>query len=120
MILPDSSVWIDHFRQGNASLGEFLENDAVLCHPFIVGELACGQLPSRDSTIQLLQTLEEAPMMQHEEVLILIERHRLMASGIGWIDAHLLGSALLAGAELWTLDAALARVAARMSVQFRP
>jgi predicted nucleic acid-binding protein len=114
MILPDSSVWIDHFRRGNPSLAELLENDQALCHPFIVGELACGYLRSRESTIHLLQTLPEAPMMRHEEVLILIERHRLMASGIGWLDAHLLGSALLAGAKLWTLDVALARAAANL------
>ncbi len=114
MTLPDFSVWIDHFRRGNASLIELLRNGHALCHPFIVGELACGHLPSRASTIQLLQTLPEAPMMRHEEVLILIERHRLMASGIGWLDAHLLGSALLAGAKLWTFDAALAKAAAKL------
>ena len=120
MILPDSSVWIDHFRHGNASLAELLENDEVCCHPFIVGELVCGSLHARSSTIHLLRTLIEVPMMQHEEVLFLIERHRLMASGIGWLDAHLLGSALLAGAGLWTLDAALARAAARLKVLVRP
>jgi predicted nucleic acid-binding protein len=117
MTLADSSVWIDHFRRGNAALGELLRNGHVLCHPFIVGELACGQLPSRASTIQLLRTLPEAPMLHHEEVLLLVERHRLMASGIGWLDAHLLGSALLADAKLWTFDAALAKAAAKLDRQ---
>jgi len=119
MILPDSSVWIAHFKRVNASLAESLDNEA-LCHPFIVGELACGNLPSRTSTITLLQTLPEAPLMQHEEVLILVERHRLMASGIGWVDAHLLGSALLAGAGLWTLDRALANAAHKLGVAANP
>ena len=114
MMLPDSSIWIDHFRHGNTSLVELLENNQVLCHPFIVGELACGHLSSRESTIVLLQTLPEAPMMHHEEVLVLVERHRLMASGIGWLDAHLLGSALLAGAKLWTFDQALAKAVAKL------
>ena len=114
MMLPDTSVWIDHFRHGNASLVELLQNGQALCHPFIVGELACGHLPTRVSTIQWLRTLPEAPMLHHEEVLILVERHRLMASGIGWLDAHLLGSALLAGAKLWTFDAALAKAAAKL------
>jgi predicted nucleic acid-binding protein len=108
MILIDTSVWIAHFKRANARLAESLENAQVLCHPFIVGELACGDLPSRASTITLLQTLPDAPLMQHEEVLMLVERHRLMGTGIGWVDAHLLGSALLAGAELWTLDGPLA------------
>jgi len=116
MMLPDPSVWIDHFRRGNSFLAESLENDQVLCHAFILGELACGDLPSRVSTIQWLRALPEAPLVQHDEVLLLIERHRLMASGIGWIDAHLLGSALLARAELWTLDAPLARAARRLGV----
>jgi hypothetical protein len=120
MILPDSSVWIAHFKRANASLAELLENDEALCHPFIVGELACGHLPSRASTLALLQTLPEAPLMQHEEVLILVERHRLMASGIGWVDAHLLGSALLAGATLWTLDRSLANAARKLGVAASP
>jgi predicted nucleic acid-binding protein len=117
MILPDSSVWIAHFKRANAVLAESLENDQVLCHPFIVGELACGDLPSSASTITLLQTLPEAPMMQHEEVLILVERHRLMSSGIGWVDAHLLGSALLAGAGLWTMDGSLSNAARKLGVK---
>ena len=116
MILPDSSVWIAHFRRANAFLAESLENERVLCHPFIVGELACGDLPSRTSTIALLRTLPEAPLMQHEEVLMLVEQHQLMASGIGWVDAHLLGSALLARARLWTLDRPLANAAQKLGV----
>ncbi len=120
MILPDSSVWMAHFRRANASLAELLERDEALCHPFIVGELACGVLPSRVSTITLLQTVPEAPMMQHDEVLLLLERHRLMASGIGWVDAHLLGSALLAAAEIWTFDRALARAARKLGVAAKP
>ena len=116
MILCDTSVWIDHFRHDNASLAELLENDRALCHPFVIGELACGALPARASTIELLQTLPAAPLMQHEEVLVLIERHRLMASGIGWVDAHLLGSALLAKGHLWTLDRTLATVAGQLGL----
>lgn len=120
MILPDSSVWMAHFRRTNAALAELLETDEALCHPFIVGELACGDLPSRVSTITLLRTVPEAPMMQHDEVLLLLERHRLMASGIGWVDAHLLGSALLATAEIWTFDRALASAARKLGVAANP
>jgi predicted nucleic acid-binding protein len=120
MILPDASIWIDHLRHGSRSLAGLLEGTEVLCHPFVIGEVACGDLRQRQLTLQLLQRLEEAPMMEHEEVLILIERHHLMATGIGWVDAHLLGSTLLAGAKLWTLDAPLARAAAKLSVLARP
>ena len=120
MILADSSVWIDHLRHGSATLGELVEGDELLCHPFVIGELACGNLEKRDVTLQLLQTLPEAPILQHQEVLMFVERHRLMRSGIGWLDAHLLGSAFLAGAGLWTLDGPLARAAAKLSLPNRP
>lgn len=116
MILADSSVWLDHFRRGNAALATLVEANALLCHPFVIGELACGDLRPWGPRIQELQMLPEAPVMRHKEVLALIERHRLMASGIGWVDAHLIGSTLLAGANLWTLDKPLARAAAKLSV----
>jgi predicted nucleic acid-binding protein len=117
MTLVDSSVWVDHLRHANASLIELLEGDEALCHPFVVGELACGYLRSRVATITLLQTLPQAPIAEHGEVLVLVERHQLMASGIGWVDAHLLGSALLAGAALWTHDRPLANAASRLGVR---
>ena len=116
MTLVDSSVWIDHLRHGNASLSELLEADQALCHPFIVGELACGNLRSRATTIELLQTLPAAPVAEHREVFVLIERQRLMACGIGWIDVHLLASALLVRAVIWTYDRPLAKVARRLGV----
>lgn len=89
-----------------------------MCHPFVVGELACGDLRPRGPRIQELRMLPEAPVMRHDEVLALIERHRLMASGIGWIDAHVLGSTMLAHAQLWTFDKPLARAAAKLSVSW--
>jgi predicted nucleic acid-binding protein len=116
MTLVDSSIWIDHFRHGSAVLADLLENDQALCHRFIVGELACGNVRARATTIQLLETLPEAPLAEHEEVLVLMERHRLMASGIGWLDAHLLGSALLARAVIWTHDRPLAKAARALGV----
>lgn len=120
MILPDTSVWIEHFRHGSSPLAALLATDDVLCHPFVVGELACGSLKKRSLTLQSLQSLPMVPMAEHEEVLELIVRHELMGTGIGWLDAHLLGSTLLAGTTLWTLDAALARAAAQLSVLARP
>ena len=119
MILADASVWIDHLRHGSGALGELLEGDQLLCHPFVIGELACGNLKTRHVMLPLLQTLPEAPVLQHQEVLTFVERHQLMGSGIGWLDAHLLGSAFLAGAGLWTLDRPLARAAAKLSLLIR-
>ena len=119
MILPDTSVWIDYLRNGNPFLADLLTEREILCHPFVVGELACGFLKAREETLDLLQTLDEAPVAQHDEVLQLIELHDLMGTGIGWVDAHLLASALLGNAQLWTLDTPLARAAAKVSVAWR-
>ena len=116
MILVDSSIWVDHFRRRNASLIELLDTDQVLCHPFVIGELACGTLRARTSTLELLRTLPEAPMMEHDEVLVLVERHRLAGAGIGWVDAHLVGSALLTRAALWTSDRSLAAAVRRLGI----
>ncbi len=109
MILVDTSVWIDHFRRGNATLVAALEREGVLTHPFVIGELACGHLKKRREVLNLLAALPAAVVATDEETLHFIETHRLMGKGIGYIDAHLLASvALTEGARLWTLDKRLA------------
>jgi len=120
MILADTSVWIDHLRRRGSRLPALLDRGEVLSHPFVLGELACGALKNRDVTLGLLRTLQMAPLAEHDEVLTLIEHNDLTGTGIGWIDAHLLASTLLAGALLWTLDAPLARAAVKLSVLARP
>jgi predicted nucleic acid-binding protein len=104
MILVDTSVWIDHFRFGNGNLTAILERDLVLTHPFVIAELACGNLKHRAGTLTDLGTLPRAVMADNQEVLMYIERHSLWGFGIGCVDAHLLASALLSDASLWTPD----------------
>lgn len=111
MILVDTSVWIEHLQRGNDALGSRLQNAEVLCHPFIIGELACGNLQRRDEILSLLAALPQAAVAHHHEVLAFVQRRRLMGCGIGWIDAHLLASAMLADTPLWTLDKPLAAAA---------
>ena len=89
MILVDTSVWIDHFRNGNAELGELLTSSEVMIHPFIIGELACGSMKNRKEILGLLNELPRADIAEHQEVLKLIEDRRLYGKGIGLIDAHL-------------------------------
>jgi hypothetical protein len=110
--LVDTSVWVDHFRSGNETLGSLLHVDQVLTHPFVIGELACGALRNRREILALLETLPSARVAGHDEVLAFVEGHRLFGRGIGWIDAHLLASALLSRARLITIDRPLARLAA--------
>jgi predicted nucleic acid-binding protein len=110
-VLVDTSVWIDHLRRGRPELRASLEADEVVCHPFVVGELACGTIKRRDEVLSLLTALPQATVADHAEVMHLIETHQLIGKGIGWIDAHLLASTRLDGETLWTLDGALKKAA---------
>jgi len=110
-MLVDTSVWIDHFRRGNQTLATRLEDGIVRCHPFVIGELACGGLADRDHVLALLAVLPQPPLAEHGEVLEFVDRNGLDGSGLGWIDVHLLASARLGGIGIWTLDRKLKRAA---------
>lgn len=118
MILVDTSVWVDHLRVGNRTMRSLLENGEVLAHPFVVGEVACGTLRNRRAIMTLLQALPYAEAAEHEEVMRLVEGEHLFGRGIGWIDAHLLASARLSAAALWTFDGRLAKAASTLGVVF--
>ena len=116
MILVDTSVWIDHLRRRNARLVEALESGVVLCHPIVIGELACGSLRNRTRVMALLGELPEVTVASHDEVLTLLEARRLMGRGLGYVDVCLLAAVSLEGAMLWTLDKRLAQVAHTLGV----
>ena len=116
MILVDTSVWIEHLRRGSARLISLLYDEQVLCHPFIVGELACGTLRNRPEILSMVRALAEARAAEQEEVLRLLEARHLYGRGLGWVDAHLLAATLLTGCTLWTLDKPLRRAAAALDV----
>ena len=103
MLLADTSVWIDHLRRPSGNLIAALEGDIVLMHPFVVGELACGNLRNRGEVLSLLARLPFAPSASHIEVMTFVDRHKLMGSGLGWVDMHLLAATALAGTAK-TLD----------------
>nr|WP_294522920.1 PIN domain-containing protein [uncultured Rhodopila sp.] len=117
MILADTSVWIDHLRQGDAVLADMLEHARILTHPFVIGELATGNLRQREVILHALRGLPRAVVAQDAEVLDFIERETLSGSGLGYIDIHLLASVRLSpGALLFTRDRRLHTAATRMSV----
>jgi predicted nucleic acid-binding protein len=118
VILVDTSVWIDHFRRNLPPLVTALEQGAVMVHPFVVGELAIGHLKHRDETIALLNELPALPVSDHPLVLEFVSRHELAATGIGWIDVHLLSASSAGGVPLWTHDRALRRHAARLALLY--
>ena len=111
MVLVDTSVWVEHLRHGTIGLGALLNDGDVVCHPFIIGELACGNLRNRAEIISLLQELPMALQADDDEAIQFIEGHKLMGKGIGYIDVHLLMSAMLTKASLWTLDKRLQEIA---------
>jgi predicted nucleic acid-binding protein len=116
MILVDTSVWVEHLRAGNDRLKTLLFDEQVLCHRFVIGELACGTLHKRGEILSMLEALPEAQLLEHDEVLSFLEVRRLYGRGIGWVDAHLLASTLLTGCSLWTFDKPLRRVAAALNL----
>lgn len=116
MVLVDTSVWVAHFRDGLPKLRELLGTGDVVCHPMIIGELACGNLKNRREILDLLAELHSAEVAGYEEVMALIETHRLMGKGLGYIDMHLLASALLSGCSLWTQDRKLCAAAESLDI----
>lgn len=111
MVLVDTSVWVSHLREGNSELSNLLHNGEVASHPFVVGELACGNLKNRTLILSLMKSLPMSIEAEHEEVLTFIERNRLMGKGLGYVDAHLITSAVLSGISIWTFDKRLEQVA---------
>jgi hypothetical protein len=117
MILVDSSVWVDHLRQGDQHLVTLLNASQVLTHPFVIGELALGSLKNREIILGSLKGLPQATTATDEEVQQFIESNALFGLGIGYIDAHLLAAVRLnAGSQLWTRDKRLGAIANRMGL----
>jgi len=118
MVLVDSSVWVEHLRSGNIGLENLLNEGHVVSHLFIVGELACGNLSNRSEILSLLHALPLATHAEHEEVMHFIENYSLMGKGLGYIDMHLIVSALLTKVPIWTLDKKLKEVSSKLEIEY--
>jgi hypothetical protein len=119
VILVDTSVWVDHLRDGDDDLVSLLNTSQVLIHPFVLGELACGNLQNRSEVLALLKDLPRISVASDDEVMFFIERHALMGKGSGYVDAHLLASVTLDGsAQLWTRDRRLHGVAGTLGLAY--
>jgi predicted nucleic acid-binding protein len=118
MVLVDTSVWVYHLREGDDRLSGLLNEGLVCCHPFVLGELACGNLKNRTEILSLLQALPSTETANHEEIMAFIEYNSLMGKGLGYVDVHLLGSALLSDLVLWTVDRRLAKAASDLGVYY--
>jgi predicted nucleic acid-binding protein len=120
MILADTSVWIDYFRDDLPELGERLRRHQVVMHPFVVGELACGNFSNREATLELLQQLRSVTVAEHDEVMTFIRAQKLYGRGVGYVDVHLLAGAAIDQCQFWTLDKRLNAVAASIAIAVNP
>ena len=119
MVLVDTSVWVRHLREGDPGLEKLLNDGEVMCHPYIVGELACGNLKNRHEVLLLLQLLPPATLANHEEILQFIEENQLMGKGLGYIDVHLSASAVLSGVQMWTHDKRLNETNEALGIRYK-
>lgn len=123
MILVDTSVWIEFLRGSSsaARLASLLEDDAVILHPWVLGELAVGHLGrNRSSMLRDLRLLPAAPVAADDRVLDLVDRRRLFGRGLSWVDVHMLAAALDAPATLWSADRALSSAASALGISHSP
>jgi hypothetical protein len=119
MVLVDTSVWVDHLRRGSPGLRDLLFAEKVLCHPFIIGELACGHLSERREILEDLRALPCSPFVAEDEVFAFLEAEGLYGKGLGWIDVQLLASARMGSSALWTVDGKLEAAARKVNLDYR-
>ena len=118
MVLVDTSIWINHLRDGDLHLEKLLFDGDVVCHTHIIGELACGNLKNRKEIISLLKSLPTTPVIEFQEYLYFIEYNQLSGKGFGFVDIHLLASAKLGQVPLWTADKRLKAAAADLDLNY--
>ncbi len=119
MVLVDTSVWVDHLGNGNPRLEKLLNDGDVVSHPFIIGELACGNITNRSEILTLLNSLPMVDTVDDKEILLFIERNNLMGHGLGLIDIHLLASTVLNNVFLWTLDKQLRDESSKIGIDYK-
>jgi hypothetical protein len=119
MVLVDTSVWVNHLRDCDKHLEKLLLNGEVVCHPHVIGELACGNIKNRKEIISLLRSFPMASLIEFEEFLYFIEQNKLNGKGIGFVDIHLLASAQLSQIPLWTEDKRLMKAAAELDLKYK-
>ena len=121
MILVDTSVWIAHLRSSNQELVDLLEDERVLTHSFVIGELSCGSLRNRAEFLRNIRSLPKPQVAIDDDVHFTIEHYHLSGRGIGWIDAHLIAACLLGSVGLWSGDVRLVAAASSAGVRvFQP
>jgi predicted nucleic acid-binding protein len=118
MVIVDTSIWVDHFNNGCRELELLLNDNKVTLHPFIIGELACGTIRNRKLILSFLNALPIVPVLTSPEYFTFIECNKLTGLGLGFVDIHILGSAVLVGKKIYTRDKALLNAAEKLGVRY--
>ena len=119
MVLVDTKIWINHFRKTDKELVRNLNLGSVACHPFVIGEMAAGNLKNRTEILTLFQSLPATPVVEPDEYLEFVSTRKLMGKGLGFVDIHILASSVLSGIPLWTGDKRLAKSAKDLGVAYK-
>jgi predicted nucleic acid-binding protein len=119
MVLVDTSIWVDHFNLGDKNLEYLLNENKVATHPFVIGELACGNIRNRRVIFGLLNALPSIPEISREEFYLFLDQHRLFGIGLGLIDIHLLASALISDCVIYTRDKSLLSSANKLKIAYK-
>jgi predicted nucleic acid-binding protein len=119
MVLVDTSIWVDHFNQGDSRLEYLLNENEVVTHPFIIGELACGNIKNRKLIFSLLHALPSISEISKEEFFSFLDQHRLFGTGLGYVDVHLLASALISHCVIYTRDKSLLSSAFKLKIAYQ-
>jgi predicted nucleic acid-binding protein len=120
-VLVDTSVWIRFLSNRApyaAELEELLGRGEVSGHDFVYGELLIGDVGGRRQLLSDYEQMHQAPVVSHDDVVSFVRHRRLHGRGIGWIDAHLLASALVGHLTLWTTDPRLAALAKELGIAY--
>ena len=119
MVLVDTSIWI-RFLAGkqpySRQLDRLLERDEVCGHELVFGELLIGDRGGRSELLSAYSQMHQAAIIPHDEVVAFVRARRLHGRGVGWIDIHLLASAVVGNLELWTADVNAAALALELAV----
>jgi predicted nucleic acid-binding protein len=121
-VLVDTSVWIRFLSNQApfaAELDKLLADDAVAGHALVYGELLVGDRGGRQKLLSSYERMEQIPPVPHSEVVAFVRARKIHGRGLGWIGAHLLASALVAGVRLWTADGPLGTIADELRIAHR-
>ncbi|HEX2959439.1 MAG TPA: PIN domain-containing protein [Chitinispirillaceae bacterium] len=118
MVIVDTSIWVDHLSKGCSELEVLLHNNEVTLHPYVIGELACGSIRNRKLILSFLTALPSVPILTHSEYFAFIDNNKLMGIGLGFVDIHILGSALLSETKVFTRDKALLQASEKLRLRY--